>query len=77
VRQLVAVTIEPPRQREIARAFGEQMTRTGKLSEVEAFNCEVDTLVRSYLETRRKEMRKVHLDVATFICVGASEMVAR
>jgi hypothetical protein len=32
--------------------------------------------VRSYLESRRKEMRKVDLDVATFICVSAIEAVA-
>lgn len=32
--------------------------------------------MRTYLESRRKEMRKVDLDVATFICVSAIEAVA-
>ncbi|WP_235885086.1 hypothetical protein [Bradyrhizobium frederickii] len=58
------------------RVLAEQIPRTGQLKDVEAFNREVHTLVRTDLESRRKEMRKVDLDVATFICVSAIEAVA-
>lgn len=58
------------------RVLAEQIPRTSQLKDVEAFNREVHTLVRTYLESRRKEMRKLALDVATFICVSAIESVA-
>ena len=32
--------------------------------------------MRACLESRRKEMRKIDLDMATFICVSAIEAVA-
>jgi len=77
VRKLVTVAIEAHRVNpKLHRVLAEQIPRTGQLAEVEAFNREVHTLVRSYLESRRKEMRKVDLDVATFICVSAIEAVA-
>ncbi|WP_445215735.1 hypothetical protein ACKWRH_25300 [Bradyrhizobium sp. Pa8] len=47
-----------------------------QLKDVEAFNREVHTLVRAYLESHRKEMRKIDLDIATFVCVSAIEAVA-
>ena len=56
--------------------LAEQIPRTGQLKDVEAFNREVHALVRAYFETRRKELRKIDLDVATFICVSAIEAVA-
>jgi len=77
VRKLVTVAIEAHRVNpKLHRVLAEQIPRTGQLAEVEAFNREVHTLVRTYLESRRKEMRKVDLDVATFICVSAIEAVA-
>ena len=77
VRKLVTVAIEAHRiNPKLHRVLAEQIPRTGQLKEVEAFNREVHTLVRSYLESRRKEMRKVDVDVATFICVSAIESVA-
>ncbi|KYG19804.1 TetR family transcriptional regulator [Bradyrhizobium sp. AT1] len=77
VRKLVTVAIEAHRVNpKLHRVLAEQIPRTGQLADVEAFNREVHTLVRSYLESRRKEMRKVDLDVATFICVSAIEAVA-
>lgn len=77
VRKLVTVAIEAHRVNpKLHRVLAEQIPRSGQLAEVEAFNREVHTLVRSYLESRRKEMRKVDLDVATFICVSAIEAVA-
>ncbi|UEM08988.1 hypothetical protein J4G43_030075 [Bradyrhizobium barranii subsp. barranii] len=47
-----------------------------QLKDVEAFNREVHTLVRAYLESRRNEMRKIDPGLATFICVSAIEAVA-
>ncbi|SFI40237.1 TetR/AcrR family transcriptional regulator [Bradyrhizobium sp. Gha] len=76
VRRLVTVAIEAHRIRpELHRVLAEQIPRAGKL-DVEAYGREVHALVRAYLDSRRKEMRKLDLDVATFICVSATEAVA-
>jgi AcrR family transcriptional regulator len=77
VRRLVTVAIEVHRiNPKLHRTLAEQIPRSGQLKDVEAFNREVHTMVRAYLESRRKEMRKIDLDVATFICVSAIEAVA-
>jgi AcrR family transcriptional regulator len=77
VRRLVTVAIEAHRiNPKLHRVLAEQIPRTGQLADVEAFNREIHTLVRAYLESRRKEMRKIDLDVATFVCVSAIEAVA-
>ncbi|EJN11336.1 transcriptional regulator [Bradyrhizobium sp. YR681] len=77
VRKLVTVAIEAHRiNPKLHRVLAEQIPRTGQLADVEAFNREIHTLVRAYLESRRKEMRKVDVDVATFICVSTIEAVA-
>lgn len=76
VRRLVTVAIEAHRiNPELHRVLAEQIPRAGKL-DVEALNREVHSLLRAYLENHRREMRKVDLDVATFICVSAIEAVA-
>ena len=76
VRRLVTVAIGAHRIKpELHRVLAEQIPRAGKL-DVEAYNREIHALVRAYLDSRRKEMRKVDLDVATFICVSAIEAVA-
>lgn len=60
VRKLVTVAIEAHRiDPKLHRVLAEQIPRTGQLKDVEAFNREVHTLVRAYLESRRKEMRKI------------------
>ena len=77
VRRLVTVAIEAHRiDPKLHRVLAEQIPRTGQLADVEAFNREVHTLVRAYLESRRKEMRKIDPGLATFICVSAIEAVA-
>ncbi|TQF28139.1 TetR family transcriptional regulator [Bradyrhizobium sp. UNPF46] len=77
VRKLVTVAIDAHRiNPKLHRVLAEQIPRTGQLKDVEAYNREIQALVRAYLESRRKEMRKVDLDVATFICVGAIEAIA-
>nr|WP_249802192.1 TetR/AcrR family transcriptional regulator [Bradyrhizobium zhengyangense] len=76
VRRLVTVAIDAHRiNPKLHRVLAEQIPRAGKL-DVEAFNREVHALVRAYLDSRRKEMRRIDLDVATFICVSAIEAVA-
>ncbi|PSO14815.1 TetR/AcrR family transcriptional regulator [Bradyrhizobium sp. MOS003] len=77
VRKLVTVAIDAHRiNPKLHRVLAEQIPRTGQLRDVEAYNREIQTLVRAYLESRRKEMRKVDLDVATFICVSTIEATA-
>lgn len=77
VRKLVTVAIEAHRiNPKLHRVLAEQIPRSGRLAEVEAFNHEVHALVRAYLESRRKEMRKIDPALAAFICVSAIEAVA-
>jgi AcrR family transcriptional regulator len=77
VRKLVTVAIEAHRiDPKLHRVLAEQIPRTGQLKDVEAFNREVHALVRTYLESRRNEMRKIDPALATFICVSAIEAVA-
>lgn len=76
VRRLVTVAIDAHRiNPKLHRVLAEQIPRASKL-DVEAFSREVHTLVRGYLDSHRKEMRKIDLDVATFICVSAIEAIA-
>jgi len=77
VRKLVTVAIDAHRiNPKLHRVLAEQIPRTGQLKDVEAFNREVHALVRTYLESRRKEMRKIDPSLAAFICVSAIEAVA-
>lgn len=58
----VSVAIDAHRiNPKLHRVLAEQIPRTGQLRDVEAFNREIHTLVRAYLERRRKEMRKLEL----------------
>src|SRR6186713_1352777 len=77
VRKLVTVAIDAHRiNPKLHRVLAEQIPRTGQLTEVEAFNREVHALVRGYLDSRRKEMRKIDPGLAAFICVSAIEAIA-
>jgi AcrR family transcriptional regulator len=77
VRRLVTVAVEAHRiDPKLHRVLAEQIPRTGQLADVEAFNREVQALVRADLERRRKEMRKLDPGLAAFICVSAIEAVA-
>ncbi|MBR0720744.1 hypothetical protein [Bradyrhizobium manausense] len=44
--------------------LAQQIPRAGKL-DIEAFNRQVHTLARAYLDSHRKEMREIDLDGAT------------
>ncbi|MGH8198841.1 MAG: TetR/AcrR family transcriptional regulator [Steroidobacteraceae bacterium] len=74
VRALVALAIQAhsvdPR---LHRVLAEQIPRTGRLKNVEAFNRENYSLFRTYLEAHRDEIRPVDLDLAAFVCVTSIE----
>ena len=77
VRRLVAVAIEAHRiDPRLHRVIAEQLPRTGRLANLEAFNRETYSLFRAYLESRRDEIRKVDLGFATFVCVTSIEALA-
>ncbi|OAE97512.1 TetR family transcriptional regulator [Bradyrhizobium centrolobii] len=76
VRRLVAVAIEAHRiDPKLHPVLAEQIPRTGQLKDVEAFNREILSLVRAYLESR-SELRKIDPELAAFACVSAIEAVA-
>jgi len=57
------------------RVLAEQIPRTGRLKDIEAFDRENYSLFRTWLEGRRDEIRAVDLDMAAFVCVTAIEAV--
>jgi AcrR family transcriptional regulator len=77
VRRLVAVAIEAHRiDPKLHRVLAEQIPRTGRLENVEAFNREIYALFRAYLESRSDELRMVDLGLATLVCVTSIEALA-
>jgi AcrR family transcriptional regulator len=74
VRQLVTVAIKAHRfDPKLHRVLAEQIPRTGKLKDVEAFDRGNLALFRSYLEGHRDEVRTVDLEMAAFVCVTSIE----
>jgi AcrR family transcriptional regulator len=74
VRSLVGLAIETHRvDPRLHRVLAEQIPRTGRLKNVEAFNRENYSLFRAYLEGHREEIRAVDLDLAAFVCVTSIE----
>jgi AcrR family transcriptional regulator len=74
VRRLVAVAIEAHRiDPRLHRVLAEQLPRTGRLENVEAFNREAHALFRAYLERHRDELRVIDLGLAAFVCVTSIE----
>ncbi|WP_246680570.1 MULTISPECIES: TetR/AcrR family transcriptional regulator [unclassified Mesorhizobium] len=77
VRRLVAVAIEAHRiDPKLHRVLAEQIPRTGRLENVEAFNREAHALFKSYLEAHSDELRRVDLGLAAFVSVSAIEALA-
>ncbi|MEH2611269.1 TetR/AcrR family transcriptional regulator [Bradyrhizobium sp. AZCC 1693] len=77
VRRIVAVAIEAHRiDPKLHRVLAEQIPRTGRLENVEAFNREAHALFRAYLERHRDELRTVDLGLAAFVCVTSIEALA-
>jgi AcrR family transcriptional regulator len=74
VRTLVTAAIEAHRiDPKLHRVLAEQVPRTGRLENIEAFNRETYALFRAYLEGRRDELRAVDLGLAAFLCVTSIE----
>jgi AcrR family transcriptional regulator len=77
VRKLVAVAIEAHRiDPRLHRVLAEQIPRTGRLENVEAFNREAHALFRAYLSRHSDELRAVDLELAAFMCVTSIEALA-
>jgi AcrR family transcriptional regulator len=77
VRRLVAVAIEAHRiDPKLHRVLAEQIPRTGRLADVEAFNRETFGLFRGYLEHHGDELAMTDLDLATFVSVTTIEALA-
>jgi AcrR family transcriptional regulator len=69
VRRLVVAAIEAHRiDPKLHRVLAEQIPRTGRLENVEAFNRETYALFRAYLEDHRDELRMVDVGLAAFVC---------
>ncbi len=69
VRKLVAAAIEAHRiDPRLHRVLAEQIPRTGRLENVEAFNRETNVLFKAYLQDRSDELRGIDLDLAAFVC---------
>jgi AcrR family transcriptional regulator len=69
VRRLVAAAIEAHRiDPKLHYVLAEQIPRTGRLKNVEAFNRETYALFRSYLEDHSDELRMADVEFAAFVC---------
>jgi len=74
VRRIVALAVKAHRvDPKLHLVLAEQIPRVGKLEELGAFNRENYTLFRTYLESRRDELRIDDLDLASFVCVTTIE----
>ncbi|MGH8180715.1 MAG: TetR/AcrR family transcriptional regulator [Steroidobacteraceae bacterium] len=76
LRKLVSLGIKAHQvDPKLHRVLAEQLPRTGRLKDIEAFNRENYSLFRTWLEGRREEIRTVDLDMAAFVCVTSIEAV--
>jgi AcrR family transcriptional regulator len=74
VRKLVAAAIDAHRlDPKLHRVLAEQIPRTGRLKDVEAFNRENYALMKAYLAGHRDELRTVDVGLAAFVCVTSVE----
>jgi AcrR family transcriptional regulator len=77
VRKLVAVAIRAHRiDPRLHRVLTEQIPRTGRLGNIEAFNREIFQLFRAYLDRHSNELRAIDLGLASFVCVTSIEALA-
>jgi AcrR family transcriptional regulator len=74
MRTMVVAAIDAHRvDPKLHRVLAEQIPRTGRLDKVDTFTRRNHALFKAYLESHRKEMRVVDVDVAAFVCVTAIE----
>ncbi|WP_250623119.1 TetR/AcrR family transcriptional regulator [Pinirhizobacter soli] len=74
VRRIVALAVKAHRvDPKLHRVLAEQIPRVGKLEELETFSRENYAIFRTYLESRRDEIRIDNLELASFVCVTTIE----
>lgn len=74
VRQIIVAAVKSHRvSPRLHRVLAEQIPRVGKLEKVETFSRENFALFRNYLASHRREIRRVDLDLASFVCVTSIE----
>ncbi|MEI7037605.1 TetR/AcrR family transcriptional regulator [Fulvimonas yonginensis] len=76
MRKLVAVAVKAHRvDPRLHHVLTEQIPRVGRLETLETFGRENFALFRTYLESRRDELRVDDLELASFVCVTTIEAV--
>jgi AcrR family transcriptional regulator len=74
IRKLIAAAVKAHRVHpKLHHVLAEQIPRVGKLEKVETFSQENFALFREYLENRSHEIRRLDLDLASYICVTSIE----
>lgn len=74
VRELVKTMIEAHRVNPgLHRVLVEETPRAGRLGAIDSFDREFYALIRAYLELRKRELRRMDLDLAAFLCVRSTE----
>lgn len=74
LRRIVVAAVEAHRlDPRLHRVLAEQVPRTGKLENVEAFNRQYYAWFRDYLESHRDQIRAVDVELAAFVCVTSVE----
>jgi AcrR family transcriptional regulator len=76
VRRIVCVAVAAHRvDPKLHRVVAEQIPRSGRLGNVEAFNRQYFGFFKSYLEAHADEIRRVDPGLAAFVCVTCIEAV--
>jgi len=76
VRRIVSVAIAAHRvDPRLHKVVAEQIPRSGRLENVEAFNRQYFGFFRSYLEAHTDEIRTMDLGLAAFVCVTSIEAI--
>ena len=74
VPKLVAAAIKAHRiDPRLHRVLAEQIPRVGRLEKAGTFNRDYYALFKTYLASRRQELRVADLDLAAFVCVTTIE----
>jgi AcrR family transcriptional regulator len=74
IRKLIVVAVKAHRiDPKLHRVLAEQIPRVGRLEKLATFNQENYSLFRTYLESRRDEIRTLDPELAAFVCVTSIE----
>jgi AcrR family transcriptional regulator len=76
VRRIVAVAMAAHRvDPRLHKVVAEQIPRSGRLENVEAFNRQYFDFFRGYLEAHADQVRRMDLGLAAFVCVTSIEAI--